>query len=796
MVLRNATVPRRVGLGPRDPRWYRPLLGCASDRRPFVVLQVCGSAAALVAASVVVGHALTVLGLRCRAAGPAVGLCALIVIASIAIRLPGRAVTAAVILLLVTLAAGVVVVKGSRFGRPPVAAVITLLIAGFGVAIPFIANGRVGLLGVGLDNDTANHLSWAQSLRSPSSAARYGLPSGYPLGPHSLIDSVASGLGARLDLAMTGLAIAAVLITALVGAASLPGDSRFKQPIIGVLAALLYLPAAYYGEAAFKETLLGMILLAMVLHMEHLHAGWDGKARGRWLGLLPISVLWAGAVYVYSYPAAAWIGLILAVWMVAEVVIHPDWLRKWRGRLPELGPPCGLALAVFVVLLLPIASRIISFFDLVGTSPAATGAISASNIGNLAGPLSPYEAFGIWNNADFRFPPVSAFHAGEFGALALAVVLLGLIWSVRRRELVLPAAVAACAIVYWRASHGQSAYVAAKALDVAGPLIGVTVGRALLRAPVPALSRWTAAPRGVVAVAFIALAAHSSYEALRTSPVWAPESTRELLSLDRVTRGHSLLFLGDTDYASWIFQDSDMSALNVDSTSMGRALPRTNKPDTAATALDFDSADPSTINRFSYLITTNTSYASQVPTAFRLVRRLPMYELWRRVSFAVPREVIEPPGQPGAVLNCKVHGERVLSRQRGIAAVMRAPVTMAVPGVPSGRSISAAVQVPPGRWSLSLEYVSPEPLVVTAEGHRWQMPAYNDRPGPYFALGSIVSAGTSITLSFREQRPSALTGPTPGGPIQLAAVPSPDPRRLVPLRRACGRYVDWFRLSS
>lgn len=29
----------------------------------------------------------------------------------------------------------------------------------------------------------------------------------------------------------------------------------------------------------------------------------------------------------------------------------------------------------------------------------------------------------------------------------------------------------------------------------------------------------------------------------------------------------------------------------------------------------------------------------------------------------------------------------------------------------------------------------------------------------------------------------------------FAATRIPDTRRLVPLRRACGKYVDWFRLK-
>jgi hypothetical protein len=762
-----------------------------------VILQAWGSAAVLVLASVMIGQAMSLLGLRCRAAGPAVGLATLIVVAAIAIKLPGRAVTAALVLLVVVLLAAVVVVRGRGASRPPLATLPTVLMAGFGAAIPYLANGRVGLPGVSLDNDTANHLLWAEALRSPVAGARYGLPAGYPLGPHSLIDALASGLGARLDLALTGLLIATVVITALVAAGSMPGDSAWKKPIVGVLAALLYLPAAYYAEGAFKETLLGLLLLAVVLHLEGLRSDWDVDLRGRVQRLLPLAVLTAGAIYIYSYVALAWLGLTWAFWIAAEVVTHPEWRHGLRARVRGVAVPTGVAVLALLVLLLPSAGRIASFVGTIGISPSGTGAIATSNLGNLAHSLSAYEAFGIWNSPDFRFFPVGLFHAGELSALAIGVVGFGLLWAVRRREFVLPAAVLACAIIYWRAFHGQSPYVAAKALVIAGPVVAVAAGRGLLRTPEVRLSRWVGAGRFVAAAAFLILAAHSSYIALRDEPVWTSDSTNELLALDRFTRGESLLFLGNSDYAPWIFHDSNMSALGIDTVSMSQALPAPTKPNTYGTALDFDSVSASTVNRFSWVITTNTSYASQPPSGFLLVRRLRMYELWRRVAPVSPRSVLEPAGAPGAILNCRVPAQRRLSHKRGVAAVMTAPAIASLSGILPGGSDTTSVRVPAGEWEISLQYTSPEPLDIAAGGRRFTMPAYVDRPGPFFAVGSVTSTGAPISVIVHERRPSFLTGPGLAALLtDVAAVASPDPRTLVPMRRACGRYVDWYRLAG
>lgn len=375
-----------------------------------MTLPVLGSAALLVAASVLLGRAVNLLGARCRAAAPAVGLSLLIVIASIAIQLPGHAGTAAVVLLLALLAAAAVVIRrGTPRRRPPVLPLIVAVVATFGASIPFIANGRVGLLGVSLDNDTAAHLIWAEGLRGPVLSTSSGVPAGYPLGPHSLVDAISTGLGVRLDLVFTALLVAIIIITALVGAAALHEEAGWKRLVVGVLAGLLYMVAAYYGEGAFKEPLLGLLLLAMVLQFEEARSGWVASSRDRWRALLPVSLLAGAAIYVYSYLALAWFGLTPVIWVLVEVVVRPRLLRRWRESLADLLAPTALALVVTVVLVSPVAGRIVSFAGSIGVSPAATGAFTTSNLGNLAHPLSPYEALGIWNSVDFRFVPPMSF---------------------------------------------------------------------------------------------------------------------------------------------------------------------------------------------------------------------------------------------------------------------------------------------------------------------------------------------------------------------------------------------------
>lgn len=785
-------------------------------------MEAWGSAAVLLAASVLIGDAIRLLGARCRAAGPAVGLAVLIIISFATIQLPGRAVTTVVVLVVVSLAAAVTVIVrrglakpwlgGSRRSARPsipqaVAVAVTVGVAAVGAALPFIANGRVGLLGVGLDNDTSSHLIWAETLGSPVVGTRYGaLPPGYPLGPHSLAEAMSVGLGVRLDMAFTGLLIATLIITALVAAAALRHDSPWKIPLVGVMGSLLYLVAAYYAEAAFKEMLVGLFLLALVLHLKEVRTEWAARERPLWQSLIPASLLVAAALYVYSYLALAWIGLTLVIWLFAEVVSRPGWLRRWRVLAVELALGAAIAGGIVVLLVLPAIGHIVSFAGSIGLSPASTGAIPVTNVGNIPHALPGWEALGIWNSPDFRFHPANALHTDLLSWFALGVLVFGMGWAIRRREFLLPAAIGACAIVFWRAGQGQSPYVTAKALVIAGPVVAVTGLRGLLQAPLAPMPRLAVVARYLAAAVFVLFAGYSSYQALRNEPVWPPESTRELMAFDQLTRGQTVLFLGNSDYAAWIFHDSEMSSA-PGTLSMEQVSIRSTKPNTYGTQVDWDSIDLRTINRFTWAVTPNTAYASQAPAGFRLVRRLPMYELWRRTATIQPRDALDPPGAPGAIFDCKNPAERQLSRQRGVAAVMSPPVsaTLSSPGMPPGSAAlvppggfdSTTLRLPAGRWDIALQYLSPVPLDVVVGDVVRVMPPYLERPGPYFSVGSIESSGAPLIMLIRARRPSSISGGDLAAlPSRVVATRSPDRRTLVPLSRACGRYVDWFRTET
>ena len=98
---------------------------------------------------------------------------------------------------------------------------LALLVA----SIPFIANGRVGILGVGLVNDDmASHLLIADWLERRGSAPMPVLiHQGYPVGPHALVAGLSEGLGAGLIEVFAGLTLAIPALTALVAFEALRG---------------------------------------------------------------------------------------------------------------------------------------------------------------------------------------------------------------------------------------------------------------------------------------------------------------------------------------------------------------------------------------------------------------------------------------------------------------------------------------------------------------------------------------------------------------------------------------------
>ena len=466
-----------------------------------------------------------------------------------------------------------------------------------------------------IDNDMAVHLPWAEALRSPRMAHLWDVinasPQGsysYPLGPDSVVATLGTLTGFGLDAVFTGLMMTIIVLMAVVAANVLAGQSLWRRVVVALACSLAYLVAAFYGEGAFKETIMALLLLAFALHLEQVSDRWPqarGAMRWRLVTRPPCSSPVGSTTTATSPEAGSWPRS--GLWIVVEVVRRPTVLSRWtsRERLLDALGWIAVSAAIGIVLLLPVARQAIAFFNSYGVSPAAGGAIAVSNLGNLSGPLSPYQAFGIW------FSSTSATHRATLSTPAssrpspLALVVYGLVRAVRSRQFVLPCAATASGLhlVVFRADpvavrRGESAghrlpavhrpppprtARAAAGADVAGP-----------RAP--ARSRCRVLPSSPETRQLLSL---------RNEPLQAPEAGRELAAFHRTIGNDHVLFLGVDDFAPW--QPARGRGHNPLAADLhpGWRGPRPTKPFVGGQSLDFDSVLPADLDNFRYVITSS-----------------------------------------------------------------------------------------------------------------------------------------------------------------------------------------------
>jgi hypothetical protein len=708
-----------------------------------------------------------------------VGLATMILLAVPAIHVPDRAATTAV-LTAVLVVAGLVLWACRPAQRPPLADLLAGLPVALLVLVPFAASGRAGTLGVSFDNDMAGHLLLAEAYRSEAVAHITPLLPEYPLGPHALTATLAEGLGIRTDLAFAGLTAAGPILLAWTALASLRDVRWIGRVMAATVVGIPFLIAGFYGEGAFKEPFEAMFVLAVALML----GGFQPVlGRRRWI---PLSLVLAGAASVYSLQGLLWPALFIGLWLVGRTGARV-WRCGLRDAWSELRSellPGALGLAVLVLVLVPQIPRLEKF-----VSKTSTNGIPTTALGNLAGPLSGWEALGVWNNPDFRLPPISAFSAGMWAGFVLMLVILGVFWSVRHRQWMLPAVAASAMLVWVYTVHTQSPYVAAKALVIASPLL-------LLLAALPLVHRdlgnpaWWRVTASVLAAILLIRVVDSSWEALRNSKIGDTSHLVELRSLQPLLGTQPTLFLGDDDFITWELAGSRVTPAYFAGTPEVPLRPE--KDFIYGQPLDFDSVTAATLNSFDWVITTRDAAGSAPPPQMHLVRMTDDYALWRRIGRVVPRNILAEGPNAATVLNCRTAAGRTLVRKGGVATVRAPSPTVAVPDIAPGGRATVSLRLTPGTWDLETPYQSPLPLQVTAPGLRVTLPANLDRPGPRWPIGQILVSHTGlVTVTFHSIKywltPESDVA-APGALIATLAVPD----RVIPVRSACGRWVDWY----
>ena len=572
------------------------------------MLAALASAALIAAASAAIGQAILFAcgGREWTWSSAPVGLAAILTASGIAAGLGARGAAIWIVLGVIVVAAVVFLGATRNAGHGghggPSPALLAGALAALAAAIPFIVAGRIGILGVGLVNDDmASHLllaDWIDERFLPEPALVH---QGYPLGPHALVAGLDTLLGASSIDVFAGLTLAIPAITAVVVYGVLDGLRPLARTLAAALVALPYVAAAYLAQEAFKEPIIALFILGFALLLPKIT-----EARHA----IPLAVLAAGTVYVYSFPGLAWLAGTAIVWGLVQA----GGARR-AVDLRSVMIAAGIGLAVTLVLILPDVGRLVDFADFRALHPDRA---NAGGLGNLPGQLSPLEALGIWPASDFRISaaassaPAVIFYAG--GLVALVALALAAPRWLRRYGWGIPAALLAAAVLYLLARVLGTVYTSAKALALAAPLIALVILGGLLGSD--------RRPLRLLAVAFGLAAAASSFLILRQAPVAPPDHMAELAQIRPLVAGHKVLFLGRDNFVLYELRGSKPFTTVQNFYDKYFVEPNRQLEDVFE-KFDFDTVDAATLGRFRYVVTTRAAYASGPPPGYRVVQVTP-----------------------------------------------------------------------------------------------------------------------------------------------------------------------------
>ena len=127
----------------------------------------------------------------------------------------------------------------------------------------------------------------------------------------------------------------------------------------------------------------------------------------------------------------------------------------------------------------------------------------------------------------------------------------------------------------------------------------------------------------------------------------------------------------------------------------------------------------------------------------------------------------------------------------------------------TGESATQTLDLPAGRWQLSLQYFSPFDLTLSAPGFRRPLPAALDgqRPntislannGQFWPAGEIESDGGPVEFTISAAEPTGIqsfTGYDGKAAIGELVAVRDQPHRIVDFGEACGNWLDWYQSGA
>jgi hypothetical protein len=382
---------------------------------------------------------------------------------------------------------------------------------------------------------------------------------------------------------------------------------------------------------------------------------------------------------VLALAAAALVGVLSVgglVWLVPMLLVLAILAVHNLGRR-------GAALQA-VVFAVAVAVFAVPILAAGGFSPFQSGLTKESELGNLIGPLNPFQALGIWPSGDFRIDPSLTVPSVILIALGIFAALFGLWAAWRRRSvatLLFASSLLACAAIVvvgspWVGGKAlASAAPAALSLAIAGAIVALRTDRlagAALIAVVAGGVLWS----NVLAYGGVSLAPYDQLVEL------------ESIGKEFAGQGPALM----TEYSPY---GARYFLRNMDGESASelrdRAVPlRDGGSAEKGAAVDTDKLDLNGLLEFRTLVLRRSPVRSRPPSPYRLVRAGRYYEVWQRPlepSAGIPEH--QPYGEgdePAAVPDCgEIGGLGLLALQHQmrnvrLIAARHAPIYNATDG--------------------------------------------------------------------------------------------------------------------
>lgn len=565
-------------------------------------------------------------------------------------------------------------------------------------------------------------------------------------------------------------------------------------------AALLYAYSLWGGVKEIASALLVALAAALV--------PWTTERTSRaFTRPLPLAVVAAATLLALSVGGAAWIGVALLGGLAL--------MRSSGWTLREALAPVGMFVVAGLVVALPAVLSASTFLG--GAAPLASGtaANTGDELGNLVRPLGVEQALGVWLAGDFRNDPLGI--TTLFLVVTGAAAVLGLVFVVRRRAwpVVLYAATTlagAAAIT----AYG-SAWIDAKALTLASPLV-------LLLAGIGAACLWerrTARPAalvlGLVVAGGVVWSNVLAYREVNLAPY---EQLGELEEIGRDISGKGPALM--TEYQPYgvrhFLRDADpegASELRRRTVALrsGATVPK-------AGYADVDEFPPASLQPYRTLVLRRSPAASRPPAAFTRVSSGRWYEVWERRAVAAPVERL-PLGdalQPAAAAPCSevmrlarlVPGGRLATvfRVQNTTvelADLKAPASWKAtppyltPGT-EGTATGSLQTGAPGRYEVWVGGGFRPGIAVAIDGRRVAARRHLlTYTGGWASFGTVELGAGSRRIELRRDAdrlaPGAAGPAHQLGPLALARDTGPPEVSYVPAsdaRSLCGKTLDWI----